>query len=196
MGHTTGPTNIARPQPIRRPGSAIHRSAAPANGHFLVRIDTGIDHPAAMQRAPDWQPPAQQRGRGGAAIPDRRADERQMRDMDARIGAAAQRDPSTAFAQVLSDDARLHLGGHHPVIGRAAALATVGGGDQTFGWLPDGAAMAESGDFGFTYGRGRWSLASTAESGDLVYLNVWQLRGDAWRMIVHVSHTVQPRPSR
>jgi hypothetical protein len=199
MGYTTGPSEYRKTaaDPPTRFGHYTSVWQRQQNGRLLVRIDIGIDHPAPAQRAPDWRPPAQHPVAAAQLSTDRRAAaERQMRDLDARIGAAARQDPATAFAQVLSDDARLHLGGHHPVVGRAAALATVGGGDQMFGWLPEGAAMAESGDFGFTYGRGRWSRASTAESGDLVYLNVWQLRGDAWRMIVHVSQTVQPRPSR
>jgi uncharacterized protein DUF4440 len=199
MGYTTGPSEHRKTaaDPPARFGHYTSVWQRQENGSFLVRIDIGIDHPAPVQHAPDWQPPTQPPVVAEPLSPDRRAAaERQMRDLDARIGAAAQQDPSTAFAQVLADDARLHLGGSHPVIGRVAALAALSGGNRTFDWSPEGAAMAESGDFGFAYGRGRWRRVATAESGDLVYLNVWQLRGDAWRMIVHVSHAVRPQTSQ
>jgi Domain of unknown function (DUF4440) len=199
MGYTTGPSEYRKTaaDPPTRFGHYTSVWQRQQNGRLLVRIDIGIDHPAPAQRAPDWQPPVQQPVAAPPLSPDRRAAaERQMRELDARIGAAAREDPSAAFAQVLSDDARLHLGGHHPVIGRVAALATLGGSEHAFTWSPEGAAMAESGDFGFTYGRGNWTRGSTGQSGDLVYLNVWQLRSGVWRIIVHVSHVVQPRPSQ
>ena len=54
--------------------------------------------------------------------------------------------------------------------------------------------MAESGDFGFVYGRGRWQGKQTAASGELAYLNLWQRDVDEWKLIVQVCSRVEAHP--
>ncbi len=197
MGYTTGPSEY-RPSPDAAPTGFGHYTSVwqqQPDGRYLVLIDVGIDHPAPPARIPDWSASAP----APAAVPVLDPAQRQvaleaLRRVDAQTGVAAQGDGPKALARVLADDARLHRGGRLPVVGRAEILADLGAAAESFRWTPEAAAVAESGDFGFVYGRGRW--ARSAESGDLAYLNVWQQRAGEWRLIVHVSRPVPPRPTQ
>ena len=79
-------------------------------------------------------------------------------------------------------------------MGRAAALALLESLDHRYEWSPEGVAVAESGDFGFVYGRGRWHAKADAASGELAYLNLWQRDVDEWKLIVQVCSRVEARP--
>ena len=199
MGYTTGPAEY-RPSADAAPTGFGHYTSVwqrQSDGRYLVLIDVGIDHPAPPARVPDWSasaPPP-------PAVPALDPAQRQvaleaLRQLDAQTGAAAQGDVPKAIARVLADDARLHRGGRLPVVGRAEILADLSGAAESFRWTPEAAAVAESGDFGYVYGRGRWARSRTADSGDMAYLNVWQQRAGEWRLIVHVSRPVVPRPTQ
>jgi ketosteroid isomerase-like protein len=199
MGYTTGPSEY-RPSPDAAPTGFGHYTSVwqrQPDGRYLVLIDVGIDHPAPQARVPDWSPPAQAPAAAPALDPaQRRAASEALRRIDAQTGAAAQGDVPKSFALVLADDARLHRGGRLPVVGRTEALAALGAAEESFGWTPEAAAVAESGDFGFVYGRGRWVRVQPADSGELAYLNVWQRRAGEWRLLVHVSRPVALRPTQ
>jgi ketosteroid isomerase-like protein len=200
MGYTTGPAEY-RPSAEAAPTGFGHYTSVwqrQSDGRYLVLIDVGIDHPAPPTRIPDWSAPTQ----SPAAVPaldavQRRAALDELRRLDAQIGAAAQEgEVAKSFARVLAEDARLHRGGRLPVVGRTEALAELDAEVRSYGWTPEAATVAESGDFGFVYGRGRWGRAQTDETGDMAYLNVWQRRAGEWRLIVHVSRPVAPRPTQ
>ncbi len=199
MGYTTGPSEY-RPSADAAPTGFGHYTSVwqrQTDGRYLVVVDVGIDHPAPPARIPDWSAPAQLPAAAPVLDPaQRRAAQDELRTLDAQIGVSAQDDLQTSFARVLADDARLHRGGRLPVVGRAEVLADLDTSVESFRWTPEGAAVAESGDFGFVYGRGRWGRARTAEAGDLAYLNVWQRRAGEWRLLVHLSRPVVPRPTQ
>ena len=69
-----------------------------------------------------------------------------------------------------------------------SGLEAVGPSAEAIGWSPEATVIADSGDFGFTYGRGRWQRGN--DTGELAYLNVWQRRDGDWRLLVHVSNAV------
>jgi ketosteroid isomerase-like protein len=199
MGYTTGPAEY-RPSADAAPTGFGHYTSVwqqQSDGRYLVLIDVGIDHPAPPARIPDWSAPARSPASAPALDPaQRRAALDELRTLDAQIGVSARDDLQKSFARVLADDARLHRGGRLPVVGRAEILADLGTEIGEHGWTPEAAAVAESGDFGYVYGRGRWSRPRTAETGELAYLNVWQRRAGEWRLIVHVSRPVVPRPTQ
>lgn len=199
LGYTTGPAEY-RPTPDAVPNSFGHYTSVwqrQPDGSYRVLIDVGIDHGAPPVRIPDWSPPAQAPSPALALDPaQRRVALEALHRLDAQTGAAAQDDVHTSFARVLAEDARLHRSGRLPVVGRAEALADLDAAAQTFGWSPEATVVAESGDFGFAYGRGRWVRARTGESGELAYLNIWQRRAGEWRLIVHVSRPFPPRPAQ
>ena len=199
MGYTTGPAEY-RPSADAAPTGFGHYTSVwqlQPDGRYLVLVDVGIDHPAPPARIPDWSAPVHSPAAAPALDPaQRRAALEELRTLDAQTGVSAQDDVRKSFARVLAEDARLHRGGRLPVVGRAEVLADLGAEAESYGWKPEAAVVAKSGDFGFAYGRGRWARARTAETGDLAYLNVWQRRAGEWRLIVHVCRPVAPRPTQ
>jgi ketosteroid isomerase-like protein len=196
LGYTTGPSEFRRP-PAPAPVRFGHYTSVwqrQPDGRYLVRIDIGIDHPAPLVRTADWSAPETAPVPAPVVLPAQRREALvAMRALDAATGKAAEKGAPAAFSRVLADDARLHRGGHVPAVGRAAALAALAADEEiSFGWTPEDAVVAESADFGFVYGRGRWARG-TVDSGELAYLNIWQWRGGEWRLIVHTSNPIQPR---
>ncbi len=196
MGFTTGPTEYRR-----APGDAPLRYGhytsvwqRQQDGSYRVLIDIGIFHAAPQTRIDDWSlrqaapslPSQDARKQGGAAAA--------LRALDMHTGASARDATATALARVIADGARIHLSGQIPVVGRAAARALLEALDYRYEWSPEGVAVAESGDFGFVYGRGRWHGKQTAASGELAYLNLWQRDKDEWKLIVQVCSRVEARP--
>jgi ketosteroid isomerase-like protein len=118
---------------------------------------------------------------------------RELEEIDTRVGASSRGGAPLALSAVLADDARWHRGGRLPVVGRAEVLAASEASGDAIGWSPTETVIAASGDFGYAYGRGHWSRGGGSEEGDLVYLNIWQQREGAWRLLVHVSHPAAPR---
>jgi ketosteroid isomerase-like protein len=200
LGYTTGPAEYRR-TPSEPPVGFGHYTSVwqrQADGRYLVRIDIGIDHAEPPSPIADWAPPAVvPRAMPVLDAAQRTAALTGLRQTDARIGAPQPANAYELLAAVLADDVRLHRGGRLPVVGRSQALADLSAHGESLRWTPEAAVLAESGDFGFVYGRGRWARLQPEESGELAYLNIWQRRGDDWRLIVHVSNPVRgPDPSQ
>jgi len=195
MGFTTGPTEYRR-APADAPLRYGHYTSVwqrQQDGRYRVLIDIGISHTAPQTRVDDWSlhqaaPALSARDAGEQA-----AATAALRALDMHTGAAARDSTATALARVMADGARVHLSGQVPVVGRAAALALLEALDHAYEWSPEGVAVAESGDFGFVYGRGRWQGKQTAASGELAYLNLWQRDVDEWKLIVQVCSRVEAR---
>lgn len=195
MGYTTGPSEYRR-TPLEPPVGYGHYTSVwqrQPDGRFLVRIDVGVDHTAPEAHVPDWAPP--NLPPPGAPVLDadaRAAAARELQQIDARLGASSRDGAPLALSSVLADEARWHRSGRLPVVGRAQVLAASTESGDTIGWAPEQSIVAASGDFGYTYGRGRWRRTVGTEEGDLAYLNIWQRREGAWRLLVHVSRPVDP----
>jgi hypothetical protein len=117
----------------------------------------------------------------------------ELQEIDARLGASSHGGAPLALAPVLADDARWHRNGRLPVVGRSAVVTASEASGDAISWVPEQAIVAASGDLGYTYGRGRWRRTGGPDEGDLAYLNIWQRRDGAWRLLVHVSRAVDPR---
>jgi len=196
MGYTTGPSEYRR-SPTDTPVGFGHYTSVwqrQPDGRFLVRIDIGIDHPAPVIRVPDWAPPTTPPPGAPALDPaEHSAVVRELQEIDTRLGASSHGGAPLALTAALADDARWHRGGKLPVVGHAEVLAASEASGDVIGWAPAETVVAASGDFGYAYGRGRWSHTGGSEQGDLVYVNIWQKREGVWRLLVHVSHPAAPR---
>jgi ketosteroid isomerase-like protein len=196
MGYTTGPSEYRRSSAEPPVGHGHYTSVweRQPDGRYRVRIDIGIDHAAPETRVPDWSPPPLPPP--GAPVLDadaRAAAARDLQEIDARLGASSRGGAPLALASVLADDARWHRNGRLPVVGRAAVMTASEAGGEAISWVPEQAIVAASGDLGYAYGRGRWRRTGGPDEGDLAYLNIWQRRDGAWRLLVHVSRAVDPR---
>lgn len=197
LGYTTGPAEYRR-VPTEPPTGYGHYTSVwqrRADGRYRVLIDLGIEHAEAVDGIADWQPPPAAPALRPALAPAQLAARlSELRELDARLGRDAARLGAPAWADVLADDVRLHLGGRLPAVGRSAMLAALGARPAIAGWTPEGAVIAVSGDLGAVYGRGQWRAPASEAPVDMVILNLWQWRRDAWRLIVQVAYPVRARP--
>jgi ketosteroid isomerase-like protein len=84
--------------------------------------------------------------------------------------------------RALARDARWHVDGRAPVIGRDAIVAARAGDARVLRFVPQGRETAASGDLGYSYGA---IEAAGAPAGH--YLHVWTRDSDgAWRLLVAV----------
>jgi ketosteroid isomerase-like protein len=157
----------------------------------MVRVDLGVDHGAPVERVPDWMPPA-------SAAPSSRvldaaardAAQRALESVDARSGRAAVAAGNPALLEALAEDVRWQRSGRLPVVGRARVIEATAVSGEALEWAPEVTAVAASGDFGYAYGRGR-STVDGQDSREFAYLNIWQRRDGAWRLVVHTARRVQ-----
>jgi ketosteroid isomerase-like protein len=194
LGYTTGPAEY-RKEPSGPPLRYGHYTSVwqrQPDGRYRVLADVGIHHPQPPERIDDWSPRTAPADAAPLTAGELATAAAELRALDARVGHAAADSTAVAFAGTLAEDARMHLGGRVPALGRPASLTLIEAAGQTLEWSPEGVAVATSGDFGFAYGRGRWRRAQLQETGELSYLNLWQKRGGEWKLIVHVSNSAAP----
>lgn len=195
MGYTTGPAEFRR-TPADTPHRYGHYTSVwerQPDGRYKVVIDIGIDHPGPVSSIPDWTPPQVAPGSSRVADPSMRDAARQeLLALDAEVGNAAASDTAGTIARILAEDGRYHQSGAAPSLGRSAAMERLRSGGMAQRWAPSGGKVAQSADFGFTYGSGAFTQPGTPAQGELAYLNVWRKRDGTWSLLVRVVNPVPP----
>lgn len=195
MGYTTGPAEY-RQTPADPPHRFGHYTSVwerQPDGRYAVVIDVGIDHPGPVSAIADWAPPpAAPHASPPVDAGVREATLRELLALDSGVGQEAASDTVNAISRVLADDGRYHQSGALPSIGRDAVVERLRSSAMSQQWTPSGGKLAESADFGFTYGKGTFEQAGAPPAGELAYLNVWQKRGGAWKLLVRVVNPVVP----
>ena len=98
----------------------------------------------------------------------------------------------SAFESYLADDVRLLRQNSSLITNKAAALVFVSGSAGKLAWEPAFADIAESADFGYTYGT--FELKSrdvVVERGS--YVRVWKKRSRSWQVVIDV---MSPDPQK
>lgn len=196
MGYTTGPAEFRKTpaDPPHRYGHYTSVWERQPDGRYEVVIDMGVDHPGPVSSIPDWTPPAAPPPASPAADEAAREAARQeLLALDAEMGDAAATDTVGAVSRLLADDGRYHQSGALPSLGRSAAVERLRTSGMTQRWTPSGGKVAQSADFGFTYGKGSYTQAETPAAGEFAYLNIWQKRDGAWKLLVRVVNPVAGR---
>lgn len=193
MGYTTGPAEF-RKTPADAPDRYGHYTSVwerQSDGRYKVVIDIGINHPGPVSSIPDWAQRETAPVKSHVVDPAARdVARRELLALDAEVGGAAASDSVGAIVRVLAEDGRYHQSGAAPSLGRSAAVERLRSSGMTQRWAPSGGKVAESADFGFTYGRGSFTQPGTPAQGELAYLNVWQKRDGAWTLLVRVVNPV------
>ena len=170
LGFTSGPFLLvdASGQRAARHGVYFSVWRRGADGAWKVALDAGIRTTGPVDDAalaPDPEVVA-----SGVPAPA-------LDDADARASG----DRAT-FASALARDARWHVDGRAPVIGREAIAAARASDARTLRFVTQGRAAAASGDLGYTYGR---IDADGAPAGH--YAHLWTRDADGrWRLLVAV----------
>jgi ketosteroid isomerase-like protein len=171
LGFTSGPFTLTDPTGARPPGHGVYFSVwrRGTDGVWKVAADAGIRTPQAVV--------------DGALLPDpvlASPSDTPVQGLDSADAAVS--GESAAFAAMLANDARWHVDGRAPVIGREAIAAARASDTRKLQFVTLGREAAASGDLGTTYGR---YDAGDAPAG--YYLHVWNRDGArGWRLVVAV----------
>lgn len=153
------------------------------DGKWKVIVDIGTQHaepPAQSKRAWIAAPPSSYKGKNVnvAAEADR------LKEFERTL--AADTTIVDVYKRLLTDESRLHRHGIFPVLGAQAILDHLGkAGDDTVTFTPLSAAVAGSGDLGYTYG------AYTTQPGDKkgFYAHFWKrAKNGDWKLVNDVTN--------
>ena len=176
LGYTSGPYTLSEPAGRGVLAHGVYFSVwrRDAGGVWRVALDAGIVTPEPVQNAallPDPLPP---RGDARPAMPD------ELADADRRLEGAA-----SAYAVALAEDARWHVHGRAPVLGRDAVVAARAADARALRYTPGGAAVAASGARGLSYGRYE-AIGRDAPPPAGHYAHLWRREPAGWRIVVAV----------
>lgn len=151
-----------------------------SNGPWRVAVDLGISHsqPTLWDRGLETRAAASPGGPGepGGLQAAEQSFARQSQDRGARA----------AYEAHGSQQMRYYRNGADPAIGKDAALAAPGLGDERLIWSADRIETSKSGDFG--YARGSYAALSAPAIALGHYLRIWRLEGNAWRVALDVAN--------
>ncbi len=196
MGFTTGPWEFW-PAEATAPVAFGHYISVwqfQSDGTWRVKLDTGIQVGEGASPKDgiyaQWSDPAlEPHSRGQASTQSTNAAD--LIALDADFSKAAAQDAVTAYAQFAAPEARLYRDEHHPFVGRANhadGLALWQGGQIT--WHPHDGGVAQSGDFGYTYGLGTLTVGQASER---AYLHIWRRDvSGAWKLWIDVDNPFPP----
>lgn len=187
LGYTTGPFLITDNTPAKRPAqNGMYFSIwkkQPDDG-WKVLVDLGIQLNSAVapldapfQSAPRWKV------KPGKPNPSEALTSLLNADRD--FFASSTKRGAEAWQKLLSDDARIHRNGVMPMVGKQAFSPWVEKQAAAITGEPIKADVANSADFGYSYGR--YELKSDKpENG--YYVRVWKrdAKGD-WRIVFDVT---------
>jgi ketosteroid isomerase-like protein len=132
-----------------------------------------------------------------------RADERLLRDLEARFARAVAAKDRQAFLAFWAQDAAIFPPGAGPAVGPAKIWENwapiLENPDVSLTWEPSRAEMASSGDLGYTYGREE--SKSRRAGGEVIvrkgcYVTIWRKEKDgAWRVVLDIGSPDPPPPA-
>jgi ketosteroid isomerase-like protein len=101
-----------------------------------------------------------------------------------------QRGVKTAFLQYIDDSAVLLKPNTYPIVGEAAKqfYQKQGAEDYSLTWTPQAAAIAHSGELGYTYGI--WTLTAKDTTLQGTYVTIWKKGKDgAWKFVLDTGNS-------
>jgi ketosteroid isomerase-like protein len=185
LGYLTGPSSFTDRNGKKHTGVYFSIWRRNAEGLWRVVLDAGLDMPsAAPEFASNTFRAAQQTSWKSADTTDQSAREAEsLKQAEREFFTLASTSLTRAYEQHLSEHARLHREGKHPLLGRTAILADLRAQSPTLSGEALRTEAAASGDLGWTYGPGKMTVAGKLQEG--VYTHVWK-RDDQgrWKIVV------------
>lgn len=173
LGFTSGPFRLSDTTGRRPAVDGVYFSVwrRDGGGAWKVAIDAGIRTPIAVADDALKPDPIV----GAASGPAR---DGSLAAADARASGAP-----ASFEESLAADARWHVDGRAPVIGKRAIARARGTEARDARFVTLGSEAAASGDLGYTYGRRESDGAPAGH-----YVHLWTREGDGdWRLVVAVD---------
>jgi ketosteroid isomerase-like protein len=101
-----------------------------------------------------------------------------------------------AYFSFVTGDARLHRNGRLPVVGAKAAKAFLAEKNFSMTGEPIQSDVAESDDFGYTYGSYELKYADSQESEKGYYVRTWKRDGQgSWKIVLDVTNPLPKKQS-
>jgi ketosteroid isomerase-like protein len=198
LGWTTGPwEHRAKPDdPKVSHGYYVTLWKKQADGSFKVATDIGTSNPPPASAAAAAIPPASPARVEAEALPkvDAEAVKAELLEADRAFSRASEeKGAATAYAETLTEGARLYRNGSEPVVGREAIRAALTAKTLLANWKPEAAVVSSSGDLGYTHGTVQVKEGAGGNARSNYYLRIWNKLPDAgWRVALDVF---QPLPA-
>ncbi|MEO8486750.1 MAG: DUF4440 domain-containing protein [Betaproteobacteria bacterium] len=173
LGFTAGPSLFVDTTGALPPSNGVYFSVwrRGPDGVWKVAADAGIETPRALTDADFGADPVV------ASTTATAIGANSLDDADAKASGGA-----AAFASALASDARWHVDGRVPLVGRERVAAARAADARTLRFVTQGREAAPTSDLGYTVGA---IDAAGVPAGH--YLHLWAREGDgAWRLVVAV----------
>lgn len=197
FGFTTGPWTFVydhNGSPQTAQGDFVTLWHRVKDGRWLALLDAGIDHdspasdPVAMPR--DAATPQLPRGTSSA---DRKRVRAELLQADGSFTESAATDGlRAAYGRFGADSLRLLQENEQPAVGKAAALAASPEDKALLQWIPQDAAVASSGDLGYTYGVSYKTGDSARSFPQASYLHIWRRDGGGLKLVLALESPIPP----
>lgn len=199
LGYNTGPFVVEGKSPEKRPtrhGLFFSVWRKQKDGSWKVVLDMGAATPQAVAPldAPFVAAPTSRvklRGEVSAA-----EGHSQIMKIDQDfLATTASTQLGAAYANSLSETARMYRAGDMPLVGRKAIVASLANSAQTISGEPIDGGMSRSGDLGYVYGRYELKGRQPGDASEKGYYSrVWKIDASGkWRIVMDVTN---PLPTR
>lgn len=195
LGYDAGPsifTDKTAEKPTPSYGFFFSVWKKQADGTWKVALDLGTDTkvPYTGSREPQTAPSSQMKL--AAAKINVETERAKLLEVDRAFGQVSQSNGVVkAFAKYLTPAARLHRNGNLPILGQDAIMKFLRKTSFTQTWSPSFVDVAQSGDWGYTYGSYELTEDSKLEKG--YYVRVWKHGANAqWKVVLDVTSPLPP----
>jgi hypothetical protein len=98
----------------------------------------------------------------------------------------------------LAQDVRLLRSGRLPLVGKVAVTKYLTQQSGTVNWKPEAAAVAGSGELGYTYGimEVRTGSSEQPKIEQSSYLKIWKKSGKKWRIVLDLATPIPPEAAK
>ena len=189
LGLSTGPSKIAskaNPETPPTYGQFVSVWRREPGGPWKVAVDLGVSHAGDVlwSTALETQQPGPPAAGAGVGIAE----------AEARFAAeAAARGLRAAYGAHGAENLRFYRAGHPPAVGRAAALAAPGTGEEAPTWTIERTETARSGEL--AYARGAYAARAAPGTPLGWYQRVWRREGPGWKIVMDVTNPAPRKAS-
>jgi ketosteroid isomerase-like protein len=191
LGYTTGPYTLTDSKESKLVGQGYYFSLwkKQSDGNWKVVLDCGIETsgPATEKLFKAARPMKSKVFKAKVSLDLVR---QELLKIDRNFSAMAkQAGAAKAFSALVNEDVRVHRNGRAPIIGVNALRAFLAEKPFSMSGEPIKSDVAESDDFGYTYGSYELQFEASRESEKGYYVRTWKRdgRGD-WKLVFDVTN--------
>jgi ketosteroid isomerase-like protein len=191
LGYTTGPYTLTDRQANKLVGQGYYFSLwkKQSDGSWKVVLDCGIQtNQAATETL--FKAARPMRSKIFKAKVSLELVRRELMRIDREFSALAKdAGAGKAYSSFVTRDVRLHRNGRLPIVGAKAAKVFLAGKRFSMTGEPIQSDVAESDDFGYTYGSYELNFADSQETEKGYYVRTWRRDGQGnWKIVLDVTN--------